>query len=199
MFKLLLISLNKIKAMKTQTHCNKRRDFLTKACPTVVFAMFGLSFLEACSSDGTGSVNVVGGDGSNSSNNGVDGNTNSGGDGNTNASGFTVNGNMVTVDLSNDNFKDLETVGGNVNILNAGVLLLRVSDSQILAFDNCCPHNGAKDSWTYNNDDTFTCGVHGNTFNTDQGQEVSCGSNNTTGKLVSYTTSITDQTLTIQK
>ena len=177
--------------MKTEKHFNKRRDFLTKACPTVVFAMFGLSFLEACSSEGTGAVNVIGGDGSN--------NSNTGGDGNTNTSGFTVNGNMVTVDLSSDNFKDLETVGGNVNILNAGVLLLRVSDAQILAFDNCCPHNGAKNSWTYNNDNTFTCGVHGNTFNTDQGEEVSCGSNNTTGKLVSYTTSISDQTLTVQK
>ena len=177
--------------MKTEKHLNKRRDFLTKACPTVVFAMFGLSFLEACSSEGTGTVNVIGGDGSN--------NSNTGGEGNTNTSGFTMNGNMVTVDLSNDNFKDLETVGGNVNILNAGVLLLRVSDSQILAFDNCCPHNGAKNSWTYNNDNTFTCGVHGNIFNIDQGEEVSCGSNNTTGKLVSYTTSITDQTLTIQK
>ena len=178
--------------MKTEKHLNKRRDFLTKACPTVVFAMFGLSFLEACSSEGTGTVNVIGGDGSNNSNTG-------GGEGNTNTSGFTVNGNMVTVDLSSDNFKDLETVGGNVNILNAGVLLLRVSDSQILAFDNCCPHNGTKNSWTYNNDSTFTCGVHGNIFNTDQGEEVSCGSNNTTGKLASYTTSITDQTLTIQK
>ena len=177
--------------MKTEKPFNKRRDFLTKACPTVVFAMFGLSFLEACSSEGTDSVNVIGGDGSN--------NSNTGGDGNTNTSGFTVNGNMVTVDLSSDNFKDLETVGGNVNILNAGVLLLRVSDAQILAFDNCCPHNGAKNSWTYNNDNTFTCGVHGNTFNTDQGEEVSCGSNNTTGKLVSYTTSISDQTLTVQK
>ena len=177
--------------MKTEKPFNKRRDFLTKACPTVVFAMFGLSFLEACSSEGTDSVNVIGGDGSN--------NSNTGGDGNTNTSGFTVNGNMVTVDLSSDNFKDLETVGGNVNILNAGVLLLRVSDAQILAFDNCCPHNGAKNSWTYNNDNTFTCGVHGNTFNTDQGEEVSCGSNKTTGKLVSYTTSISDQTLTVQK
>ena len=102
--------------MKTEKHFNKRRDFLTKACPTVVFAMFGLSFLEACSSEGTDSVNVIGGDGSN--------NSNTGGDGHTNTSGFTVNGNMVTVDLSSDNFKDLETVGGNVNILNAGVLLL---------------------------------------------------------------------------
>ena len=28
-----------------------RRSFLTQVCPTVAFAFFGLSFLEACSSD----------------------------------------------------------------------------------------------------------------------------------------------------
>ena len=28
-----------------------RRDFLKEVCPTVAFAFFGLSFLEACSSD----------------------------------------------------------------------------------------------------------------------------------------------------
>ena len=29
---------------------NKRRKFLTEACPNIVFALFGLSYLEACSS-----------------------------------------------------------------------------------------------------------------------------------------------------
>ena len=28
---------------------NNRREFLKKVCPTIAFAMFGLSFLEACS------------------------------------------------------------------------------------------------------------------------------------------------------
>ena len=30
---------------------NSRREFLKKVCPTVAFAFFGLSFLEACSTD----------------------------------------------------------------------------------------------------------------------------------------------------
>lgn len=171
----------------------KRREFLTKVCPTVAFAMFGLSFLEACSSEGTGDVNVIGGTGDT-------GDTNTGGNsGNTNTSGFTVNGSTVTVDLTNSNFSDLASAGGNVNILNAGVLLLRVSETQILAFDNCCPHNGVKNSWTYNNDNTFTCAAHGNTFNTDAGEVVSCNSNSTNGRLVSYSTTISGTTLTIQK
>ena len=29
-----------------------RREFLKKVCPTIAFAFFGLSFLEACSTEG---------------------------------------------------------------------------------------------------------------------------------------------------
>ena len=37
----------------------KRRDFLKEVCPTVAFAFFGISFLEACSSGSSASDDDV--------------------------------------------------------------------------------------------------------------------------------------------
>ena len=42
---------------------NKRRDFLKTACAPLVFSMFGVSIIEACSSgddDGYGSTSAMG-------------------------------------------------------------------------------------------------------------------------------------------
>ena len=179
----------------------ERRKFLQNTCPTVTFAFFGISFIQACSkSDDEGSSY------SSSPNNSPSETFDSGNQGTgtqTSGSqtnnGISVSGSTVTLDLTNSTFSTLNSPGDFVNLTSVGMLVLKISNTEFRAFDNCCPHNGAKNSWTYNNDNTFTCGVHGNTFNTDQGEEVSCGSNNTTGKLVSYTTSISDQTLTVQK
>ena len=83
-----------------------RRSFLTQVCPTVAFAFFGLSFLEACSTD------------SSSEPEGPDP-----GQGNTGDDGYSINGNTVTIDLSNSNFSVIGTSGGFKNLLDAGVLL----------------------------------------------------------------------------
>jgi nitrite reductase/ring-hydroxylating ferredoxin subunit len=157
-----------------------RRSFLTQVCPTVAFAFFGLSFLEACSSD-SGSGEPEGPDP---------------GQGNTGDDGYSINGSTVTVDLSNSNFSSISTSGGFKNLLDAGVLLLRISSNEILAFDNCCPHVGTATQWSYANN-KFTCGNHGNSFGIDNANVVNCNSGSTSGNLKSYSTSISGTTLTI--
>ena len=100
---------------------DKRRKFLTQACPNIVFALFGLSYLEACSSAKDDDQNIQ-----------VDtNNNNSSGE----SSGITTQGNNVNIDLSNGNFTSLESIGGNINVISVGLLLLRTGENQVLAFD----------------------------------------------------------------
>ena len=54
-----------------------RREFLKKVCPTIAFAFFGLSFLEACSSgDDSGNYNPGNDDQNGGSNNNDNNNNN---------------------------------------------------------------------------------------------------------------------------
>ncbi|MDA1210088.1 MAG: Rieske 2Fe-2S domain-containing protein [Bacteroidetes bacterium] len=157
-----------------------RRHFLTQTCPSVAFAFFGLSFLEACSSDSDTAA-------------GPTNNDQPGG-----ASGYEINGNTVTVDLDNANFIDLANPGGYTNILNAGVLLLRLSNTEIAAYDNCCPHRGTNNLWSYSSG-SWTCGNHGNSYSNDGNNVESCNSGATSGGLKTYSTELTNNTLVITK
>ena len=157
-----------------------RRHFLTQTCPSVAFAFFGLSFLEACSSDSY--------DTSGSSNTNQPGET----------SGYEVNGNTVTVDLTNSNFSDLANPGGYTNIVNAGILLLRLSATEIAAYDNCCPHRGTNNLWSYSGG-SWICGNHGNSYNSDGNNVEVCDSGATSGGLKTYVTDLNNDTLLVTK
>jgi nitrite reductase/ring-hydroxylating ferredoxin subunit len=119
-----------------------RRKFLKEVCPAVAFAFFGLSFLEACSTDEAQN------DGPN--NDGV---------------GFVQDGNVYTIDLTSSNFSSLTTVGGWMNGYSLGLqmLFLRISSDTIQAYSNACPHNGTRNLWELNGDN-FRCNDHGNSY-----------------------------------
>jgi len=155
---------------------------LAEACPNIVFALFGLSYLESCSSGKDDDEGIQINNNSESSE----------------STGITTQGSNVNIDLNNGNFSSLESIGGNINVKSVGLLLLRTSESQILAFDNCCPHNGSKESWSYE-DNKWTCATHGNSFNIDGENVANCNSNSTSGDLKSYPTSVNGNILTINK
>ena len=163
---------------------DKRRKFLTQACPNIVFALFGLSYLEACSSAKDDDQNMQ-----------VNGNNNSSSG---ESSGITTQGNNVNIDLLNGNFISLESIGGNINVISVGILLLRTGENQVLAFDNCCPHQGSRQSWSFS-ENKWTCSSHGNSYGIDSEDVVSCDSNSRSGGLKSYPTSINGNVLTINK
>ena len=163
---------------------DKRRKFLTQACPNIVFALFGLSYLEACSSAKDDDQNMQ-----------VNGNNNSSSG---ESSGITTQGNNVNIDLLNGNFISLESIGGNINVISVGILLLRTGENQVLAFDNCCPHQGSRQSWSFS-ENKWTCSSHGNSYGIDGEDVVSCNSNSRSGGLKSYPTSINGNVLTINK
>ena len=172
----------------------KRRKFLQNTCPTITFAFFGLSYMQACSksdddssSYSSNNSNVIPGDSIG---------TNAGGSGTQTNSGIVSSVNNITVDLTNSNFSNLSNPGDFIKLTSIGVLLLKLSSSEFRAFDNCCPHSGTKNDWSYSNQE-FTCGSHGNKFGIDGNNIVNCGSAATSGDLKNYSTSLAGDSLTI--
>ena len=147
-----------------------RRDFLKEVCPTVAFAFFGISFLEACSADSIEDDANVGTTPQN--NNG--GNSNNGG---SSSNGFTKNGSTYPIDLTHPNFSQLSVVGGWMNGSGIGIqaLFLRTSSTSIQAYSNRCPAHGQRNQWVKVNNSTFKCNHAGNSYSTDcQNTQLDC-------------------------
>jgi len=137
-----------------------RRNFLKEVCPTVAFAFFGVSFLEACSSgdDDLDTSNPDNGTGTNS--------------------GYTKSGNTYTIDLTNNKFNLISDPGGWMNGKSIGIpaLFLRISSTEIQAYTNVCPHQGHTE-WTYSNN-LFKCSRtganHGREYSDDCNSSLTC-------------------------
>ena len=171
----------------------ERRKFLQNTCPTVTFAFFGISFIQACSkSDDEGSSYSSSPNNSPSETSG----SVSQGSGSQTNNGISVSGSTVTLDLTNSTFSTLNSPGDFVNLTSVGMLVLKISNTEFRAFDNCCPHSGTKNDWSYSNQE-FTCGSHGNKFGIDGNNVVNCGSAATSGDLKTYSTSLAGDSLTI--
>ena len=161
---------------------NKRREILNKVCPTVALAFMGVTMLEACSSGGDDS-DIGGG-----SNNGGGGN-NSGGSN----TGYTKNGNDITINLNHSNFSNLHS-NGWFNLFQEKILLLKVSSTSYRAFTGSCPHQGTHTAWSYNGSSgEFVCGQHGNSYKTD------CSTSGVGGVLKCYTTTLSGSSLKVTK
>ena len=176
--------------MKIKTIFMERRKFLQNTCPTVTFAFFGLSFVQACSkSDDEASSYDSNSNGNSNDPYGNDSQT---------TNGITVSGNTITLDLTNSNFSNLTSPGDFVNLTSVDLLVLKISNSEFRAFNNCCPHNGSKNAWSYSNE-KFQCATHGNSFSIDGNDAKDCNSGSTSGGLKRYTSSLAGDTLTITK
>lgn len=173
--------------MKIKTIFMERRKFLQNTCPTVTFAFFGLSFVQACSKPDDEAANYSSNSNGNSSATTV-----------TNSAGITESGNTITLDLTNSNFSNLASPGDFVNLTSVDLLVLKISNSEFRAFDNCCPHNGSKNAWSYSNE-KFQCATHGNSFSIDGNDAKECNSGSTSGGLKKYSASLSGDTLTITK
>jgi nitrite reductase/ring-hydroxylating ferredoxin subunit len=99
-----------------------------------------------------------------------------------NDDGFYLDGNLVFVNLSNPTFSKLGNISGYVNMLDAGVLLLRTDEKTLKAFSNCCPHQGIRGAWDFVNG-RFRCDNHGNSYNVNEVNVASCSSNSVSGGL----------------
>lgn len=148
-----------------------RRDFLKEVCPTVAFAFFGLSFLEACSGD---SLEEDTGDGTTSPTD----------------NGYSKSGSTYTIDLTHPNFSELSSTGGWMNGSGIGIqaLFLRTSSTNIQAYSNQCPAHGQRNQWVKVNDSTFKCNHAGNSYSTDcENTQLDCFETSLDGDEFTFT------------
>ena len=110
--------------------------------------------------------------------------------------GSYLEGKLLYVDISNDNYSSLSEVGSFVNDTDNYVLLLRKTEEDFKAFNNCCPHLGTSNRWSYSNG-KFRCANHGNSYGTGTGFVANCSSNSTSGNLKQYDVSINQDILTV--
>ena len=110
--------------------------------------------------------------------------------------GSYLEGKLLYVDITNDNYSSLSGVGNFVNDTDNYVLLLRKTEDDFKAFSNCCPHLGTSNRWSYSNG-KFRCANHGNSYGTGSGLVASCSSNSTSGNLKQYNVSIDQDILTV--
>lgn len=73
------------------------------------------------------------------------------------------NGNGITIDLTDDDYSDLGTVGGYA--YSGNIIIIRSGNDTYLAFSKICTHQGC--TVTYNaTDNELPCPCHGSVFST---------------------------------
>jgi len=167
-----------------------RRLFIQTACPLFVATELAL-LSSSCSKDNTEPINVspITSDEEKEFNRVT---------GLINSEGYFSENKLIYIDLSNKNYTKLNKLLDFSNLLDLGVLLIRIDANTIKAFDNCCPHQGVKGSWTFENN-RFKCNNHNNTFNITETNVVACNSGSQSGGLLKYPTKIVKNILKIEK
>lgn len=113
-----------------------RRHFLKTACGPVVLTVLGIPLAAACSTEEEESSGTA---------------------------TLPSANNQITLNLSEAAFSPLAEVGGWMNYTAQNLLLVRVSESVIRAFNNACPHQGNRDGWSFDGSE-FTCSYHNNSY-----------------------------------
>ncbi len=164
----------------------KRREFTRKTCPALVLAIIGSTLLDSCDNAKEETAVIV----PQEEKEYLDQMKAIG------TTGFLLVQNKVYFNLKHATYSKLLTATNFVNDLDNGVLLLRQSDTSLLAFDNCCPHLGTKNQWSFQSN-KFRCANHGNSFGIDSVQIANCSSNSTYGNLRSFKTLLYKDLLTV--
>ena len=164
----------------------KRRECSRKTCPALVLSIIGSTLLDSCDNTKEETAVIV----PQEEKDYLDRIKSIG------TAGFLLVQNKVYFNLKHATYSKLLTATNFVNDLDNGVLLLRQSDTSLLAFDNCCPHLGTKNQWTFQSN-KFKCANHGNSFGIDSGQTANCSSNSTYGNLRSFKTLLYKDLLTV--
>ena len=90
-------------------------------------------------------------------------------------------------DLSHSDYTALQVLVSFVNELNERILLLRINETDVVAFDNCRPHRGTRSRWSYSNN-KFEYNNHENIFGIRNSNTAFCNFNNNGGSLFQYNT-----------
>ncbi|THD67736.1 Rieske (2Fe-2S) protein [Robertkochia marina] len=171
----------------------RRTDFVRKVCPALTLAILNAAAFVSCSAEDSDEEELIVEDPVSeeeevpSYNPILD---------DIDSSGYLYQDEKLYIDLANTNFESLQTVGEFINHMPQGVLLLRRNEDTILAFDHCCPHQGATDLWSFDGN-YFTCANHGNSFGVGEGNTAYCNSNTIFGNLKRFTVEIDGELLIV--
>jgi len=164
----------------------KRREFAKRACPALVLSIIGIALLESCDNAKEESAVIV----PQEEKDYLDRMKTIG------TSGFLQVQNKVYFNLKHASYSKLLTSVNFVNDLDNGVLLLRQNATSLSAFDNCCPHLGSKNQWSFQSN-KFKCANHGNSYGIESAQTSNCSSNSQFGNLRSFKTLLYKDLLTV--
>jgi nitrite reductase/ring-hydroxylating ferredoxin subunit len=164
----------------------KRREFAKKTCPALVLSIVGFALLESCDKAKEESAVIL----PQEEKDYLDRIKSIG------TTGFLLIQNRVYFNLKHVTYSKLLTAVNFVNDLDNGVLLLRQSDTSLLAFDNCCPHLGSKNQWSFQSN-KFKCANHGYSYGIESVQTANCSSNSNYGNLRSFKTLLYKDLLTV--
>ncbi len=99
----------------------------------------------------------------------------------------TLTNTTIEINISNSKFNSLASIGGWMNYTEENLLLIRISEDEIRAFNNACPHQGFRTGWSFD-ENIFTCSNHGNSF-----------TNSCSSALKCYETSLNGDILTVKR
>lgn len=89
----------------------------------------------------------------------------------------------LEIDLSQSQFQDLKAINGWVNYQAKKLLLFRVSNSEILAFNNACPHQGNRNGWSFKGNQ-FVCSFHGREYSANCNSALRCYNTSLSGNIL---------------
>ena len=89
----------------------------------------------------------------------------------------------LEINVDDAKFNSLSSIGGWMNYIEENLLLIRIGENDFRAFDNACPHQGARNLWSFDGSN-FTCSNHNNSFSASCSGSLRCYETNLEGNIL---------------
>jgi nitrite reductase/ring-hydroxylating ferredoxin subunit len=154
-----------------------RQEFNNKLCGALIISLLSSPIISGCSSE-----EII---------------DNEGDDSKFDETGFYIENGVLYVSISNNNYISLNDIGSFINDQVNNKLILRKDEKSVLVFDNCCPHLGSRNRWSFVAG-KFRCSNHGNSFGIGDSNYSLCSSGATKGNLKQFPATLLNKIITIQ-
>ena len=157
-----------------------RQEFNNKLCGALIISLLSSPIISGCSSEEI-----------------IDNQGDEGDDSKFDETGFYIENGLLYVSISNNNYISLNDIGSFINDQVNNKLILRKDEKSVLVFDNCCPHLGSRNRWSFVAG-KFRCSNHGNSFGIGDSNYSLCSSGATKGNLKQFPATLVGKKIVIQ-
>jgi nitrite reductase/ring-hydroxylating ferredoxin subunit len=157
-----------------------RQEFNNKLCGALIISLLSSPIISGCSSEEI-----------------IDNQGDEGDDSKFDETGFYIENGVLYVSISNNNYISLNDIGSFINDQVNNKLILRKDEKSVLVFDNCCPHLGSRNRWSFIAG-KFRCSNHGNSFGIGDSNYSLCSSGATKGNLKQFPATLVGKKIVIQ-